>query len=74
MLHAVKVILASTIAGAFFSFLMICINAGWALVFYDKYQSMFEIEMIAKEVANNLFLGGFFGFLIAIIMLVRGDW
>jgi hypothetical protein len=74
MLHAVKVILASTVAFMFMGFVIICIDAGWTLVFYDKYEAMHEIEMIREKVAGMLFLGGFTGFIIAIIMLVRGDW
>lgn len=74
MLHAVKVILASTVAFMFMGFVIICIDAGWTLVFYDKYAAIYELEMIRGKVAGMFFFTGFTGFIIAIIMLVRGDW
>ena len=74
MLHAVKVILASTAACMFMGFVIICIDAGWTLVFYDKYEAMYELEMMRENVAGMFFFAGFTGLIIAITMLVRGDW
>lgn len=74
MLHAVKVILASILAFVFIAFVIICIDAGWALIFNDKYNAMYEIELIHQQIPNLLFFGGLFGFFIAVIMLLRGDW
>jgi hypothetical protein len=74
MLHAVKVILASTVAFMFMGFVIICIDAGWTLVFYDKYQAIYELEMLRENVAEMFFFSGSVGCFIAIMMLVRGDW
>jgi len=72
-MHAIKVILVSTVVGVFLAFVVICIDAGWTMVFYEKYEAMYEIERMRNEASTFLFLGGFGGFLIAILMLVRGD-